>query len=122
MNVATSYQDPLPAVQITRHSAPLRIGETNYGPPEKHHPLKRVSWFPTPETLLAARKGNMGHWTGKMEFAYQKRLQEIVNGDGAPKTASEWAGLNFGTKAKHIMRASDAAANAAISRHARATV
>lgn len=90
------------------------MGSLTRGLPQKNHPVKRVSWFPTPETLSAPRKGNMGHWTGKMELAYQKRLNELVKGDGAPKTATEWAGLNFGTKAKHLMRASTAAATAVL--------
>lgn len=97
-------------------SSSIRLATLTGGPPPKSHPVKRVSWFPTPDTLSAPRKGNMGHWTGKMEFAYRKRIEELVHGNGIPKTASDWASLNFGTKAKHLMRASNAAASAVINK------
>lgn len=105
---------PLPAGRSTQASALLRVGTLTNGLPQKNHPLKRVSWFPTPDTLAAARKGNLGHWTGKMEFAYLKRIDELSNRNTVPKKASDWASLNFGTKAKHLMRASNIAASAAI--------
>lgn len=52
------------------------------------YPVARLSWFPTPETLSAARKGNLGHWTGKMERMWLKRVEEILMKSGKPKTAS----------------------------------
>lgn len=63
----------------------------------------------------------MGHWMGKMEFAYQKRIDELATGVGVPKPASDWASLNFGTKAKHLMRASNAAATSVIDRSTRSS-
>lgn len=78
----------------------------------KKHPLKRVSWFPTPDTMSAARKGNLGRWTGKMEHMYQKIVREINDASGSPRTASDWASINLGTIGKHLIRASTDAASA----------
>lgn len=70
----------------------------------KRYPVARLSWFPTPETLSAARKGNLGHWTGRMEMMWEKRIKEINNGVGVPKNASGWADLSFGSMGKHLWR------------------
>lgn len=65
----------------------------------------RVSWFPTPEAMNAARKGNMGHWTGRMEDLWRERMQNIERNETKPLSSTEWAKFTFGTVGKHIFRA-----------------
>ena len=74
----------------------------------------RPSWFPMPETLNAARKGNLGHWTGKMEVVWVKRTEEIINSGGIPKSATGWANMSFGSMGKHLWRSTTAASALAV--------
>lgn len=68
------------------------------------YPIARVSWFPTPESLNAMRKGNLGHWTGKMEKMWIDCIKEITVDLAGPKSASYWAKACFGSVSKHIWK------------------
>lgn len=92
-----------PGTRNSGAGSALRVREA------KRYPVKRLSWFPTPETMSAARKGNLGHWTGKMEMMWGKRIHEITSLGGVPKNASGWADMTFGSVGKHLWRGSIAA-------------
>lgn len=63
--------------------------------------MSRLSWFPTPESFNARRKGNLGHWTGKMEDSWNHHISEIES-SYRPLNAGTYAKWSFGSLGKYI--------------------
>lgn len=82
--------------------------------------LARLSWLPTPDSLNANRKGNLGYWTGAMEDMWCRRVDEIEK-TYRPLNAGAYAKWSFGKLGKEILRISKEAASEVLQRYGQST-
>lgn len=54
--------------------------------------------------MMSPRKGNLRHWTGKMEQMWLDRVNEITVDLAEPRKASQWADKSFGSVGKHLWK------------------